>query len=74
MLSLQRNYEMCVVFFVLFCLFVCLFFYVYMELLGRVEPLRGNYTPDQKLAFFFFFWKMIYASYSKMSTELKEST
>ena len=42
--------------------------------------LRGNYTPNQKLACFVLclkiintFWKMIYASYSKLSKELKNS-
>ena len=43
--------------------------------------LKGNCTPDQNLAYFVLylkiintFWKMIYTSYSKLSKELKNST
>ena len=42
--------------------------------------LRGNCTPNQKLACFALylkiintFWKIIYASYSKLSKEIKNS-
>ena len=47
----------------------------------RTKGLKGNCTPDQKLACFVlslkiintFFEKIIYASYSKLSKELKNS-
>ena len=51
--------------------------------LGFILPyvnLRGYYTPDQKLVYFVLylkiistFLKMIYASYTKLSKELKNS-